>query len=179
MAAEPEAALLEPGLPAGSGTDGGRIIEEAVFFFLPGQGGEAGMERMLRVEEGLLAVRHRRVAGLGVVVAIELPRAQRQADAAEQGGMRVGVEGGVDEVGELAGEAVQLDDVGPFDLAEVGAAAALVDAQQRVEAVEGGAVDVEVVGQELADGGAAAGVVGPEARKKGPCRCCVPAAPRL
>ncbi len=71
------------------------------------------MERVLRVEEGLLAMQHRRVGGLGVVVAIELARAERQADAAQQGGMGVGVEAGVDEVGELAGAAVEFDEVGP------------------------------------------------------------------
>jgi hypothetical protein len=45
--------------------------------------------------------------------------------------MRIRVEIGIDQVGELAGAAVDLDDVGAFDFAEVGAAAAFVDAQER------------------------------------------------
>ena len=73
--------------------------------------------------------------------------------------MRVGVEVRVGQVGELAGEAVQLDDVRPLDLAEVGPAAALVDAQERLQRLQGAAVDVKVVRQELAHGGAGAGLV--------------------
>jgi len=47
--------------------------------------------------------------------------------------MRVGVEIGIDQVGELAALAMDLDQVGALDLAEVGPAAALVDVEQRAE----------------------------------------------
>ena len=88
--------------------------------------------------------------------------------------MRVGVEVGVGQVRDLARVAVELDQVGALDLAEVGAGAALVDAEQRVEGLQRGAVDVQGVGQELADGRSAAGVVdrvgvaGPEQEIVGP-----------
>jgi hypothetical protein len=55
--------------------------------------------------------------------------------------------------------AVQLDQVGARDRAEIGPGASLVDAEERVERFEGTAMDVEGVGQELADGRASAGVV--------------------
>ncbi|MBV9379789.1 MAG: hypothetical protein JO242_03850 [Streptosporangiaceae bacterium] len=59
----------------------------------------------------------------------------------------------------VAEQTMQLEEVGAFDLAQQGAAAALVDAQERVGAVQGAAVDVEGVGQELAETEAAAGGV--------------------
>ena len=49
--------------------------------------------------------------------------------------MRVGVEVGVGQVRDLARMAVQLDQVGALDLAEVGRAA-LLDAEQRVEGLQ-------------------------------------------
>jgi hypothetical protein len=54
---------------------------------------------------------------------------------------------------------VDLDDVGPLDLAPEGPAAALVHPQERLQLVQGAAVDVEIVGQQLADGRALAGLV--------------------
>ena len=54
---------------------------------------------------------------------------------------------------------MDLDDVGAFDFAQVGAAAALINAQERFEVVQGTAVDVQVVGAQLADGGAFARLV--------------------
>ena len=73
--------------------------------------------------------------------------------------MRVGVEVGIGQVRDLARMAVEFDQVGALDLTEVGPRAALVDAEQRVEGLQGRAVDVERIGQELADSRAAAGVV--------------------
>jgi hypothetical protein len=70
--------------------------------------------------------------------------------------------------------AVELDQVGALDLAEVGPGAALVDAKERVEGLQGRAVDVEGIRQELADGTTPAGVVdgvgvaGPEEQLVGP-----------
>jgi hypothetical protein len=65
----------------------------------------------------------------------------------------------IHEVRNLAGLAVQLDQVGPVDLSQIRAGAPLVDAEQRVEGLKRGAMDVECVGQQLADGRPPAGVV--------------------
>ena len=125
-------------------------------------------------QERLLAVQHRRVRARRVVGALDLAGPQVELDAAEQGRVRVGVEVGIGQVRDLARMAVELDQVGALDLAEVGAGAALVDAEQRVEGLQGGAVDVQGVGQELADGRSAAGVIdrvgvaGPEQQVVGP-----------
>src|SRR5262249_30670101 len=54
---------------------------------------------------------------------------------------------------------VNLDDVSPFHIAEIGPATALVNPQERLQQVQGAAVDVKVVGQLLTDGGAAARLV--------------------
>ena len=145
VAAEGEAGLAEAALPAGAGAEGRRVVEQAVALLLRGQAGEAGLQRVIGVQESLLAVQHGRVGAGGVVVALQPAAAQRQLDAAEEGRVRVGVEGGVGQVRDLAGEAVQLDDVGPVDPAEVGPAAAFVDAQERLQGVEGARVDVEGV----------------------------------
>jgi hypothetical protein len=73
----------------------------------------------------------RRVAALGIVMALDLPGAQRQLDAAQQCRVRIVLEVGIDQVRQLAGAAVELDEVGPLDLAQVSPAAAFVDPQQR------------------------------------------------
>jgi hypothetical protein len=67
---------------------------------------------------------------VGKVVAVELPCAQRQPHRAEQGRVRVRLEGGLDQVRQLAAATVELEEVGALDLAEVGPAAALADPQQ-------------------------------------------------
>jgi hypothetical protein len=61
--------------------------------------------------------------------------------------VRIGFKIGIDEVRNLAGLAVELDQIGPVDLAQVGAGAPLVDAEQRVEGLERGAMDVDGVRQ--------------------------------
>ena len=72
--------------------------------------------------------------------------------------MRVGLEIGINEVRNLAGMAVQLDQVGPFERAQVSPGAALID-QQRVECLERCAMDVKCRRQQLADGRPPAGFV--------------------
>ncbi len=57
------------------GADGGGFIEQAVLFFLAGQAGEVGVERLVGVEERFFAVLDRRVGALGVLGAHELPGA--------------------------------------------------------------------------------------------------------
>jgi hypothetical protein len=66
--------------------------------------------------------------------------------------VRVGVEGGIDEVRDLPRMAVELDEVGALDFAEIRPGAALVGAEERVEGLQGRVVDIQDVGQELADG---------------------------
>ena len=56
------------------------------------------------------------------VVAVELPRPERELEAAEQGRVRVGHEVGIDQVRDLPRMPVQLDQVRPLDLAQVRAA---------------------------------------------------------
>jgi hypothetical protein len=104
-----------------------------------------------------------------VIQAQKLPRSQRQPHRTGQGREngtgpicakhpegRFGKWGlspfrTTDQLGQLARAPVNLDEVGPFDLAEKGPAAALVDAQDRLQRGQGGAVDLDVIGQELAD----------------------------
>jgi hypothetical protein len=76
MAAQNETRLAEPALPAGAGADGRRVVEQAVLCFLLGRAGEFSVERVIGVQERLLAVQDRRVGAGGIVVAFELPRAQ-------------------------------------------------------------------------------------------------------
>ena len=115
-------------------------------------GWSGGRKASLRCRIGGFSLR-------GVVDALDLARPQVELDAPQQGRVRVGLEVGVDEIRDLARVPVQLDQVGPLDLTEVGAGAALVDAEQRVERFEGTAMDVEGIRQELAHGRASAGVV--------------------
>jgi hypothetical protein len=65
--------------------------------------------------------------------------------------MRIGVEVGIDEIRNLAGMPVQLDQVGAVDLAQVRPGAPLVNPQQRIERVECTAMDIKRIRQQLAD----------------------------
>ena len=145
--------------PPGPRADRRRLVQEAGPLLLAGEPLELRSERVVGRQEGLLAMQDRRVLAPGVVDALDLAGPQVELDAPQQGRVRVGLEVGVDEIGDLARVPVQLDQVGPLDLAEVGAGAALVDAEQRVERIEGGAMDVEGIRQELAHGRPSAGVV--------------------
>ncbi len=81
------------------------------------------------------------------VVAVELPRPERELEAAEQGRVRVGHEVGIDQVRDLPRMPVQLDQVRPLDLAQVRAGAALVHPEQRLERLKGVArYDIWVTG---------------------------------
>jgi hypothetical protein len=80
-------------------------------------------------------------------------------DAAPQCRMWVGLKIGINEVRNLAGMPVHLDQVGSVENAEIRPGAALVDAQEGVECLESGAMDVERGRQQLADGRPPAGFV--------------------
>jgi hypothetical protein len=93
--------------------------------------------------ERLLAMQDRRVCAGGVIEAIDLASAERQLDAAPQGRMRVGLEIGVGQVRNLAGMAVQLDQVGAVENAKVSPGTSLIDSQEWVKCLERGAMDVK------------------------------------
>ena len=138
--------------PSGPGADRRRLVQQPGPLLLAGQAGELRPPRVVGEEERLLAVQDRRVRAGGVVGALDLAGPQVQLDAPKQGRVRVGVEVGIGQVRDLARMAVELDQVGALDLAELGPGATLVDAEQRVEGFQRPAVDVQGVGQELADG---------------------------
>ena len=72
---------------------------------------------------------------------------------------------------------MDLDQVRPFHFAQVGPAAPLINSQERFKSVQGAAVDVQVVWQQLADGRPPAGFVdglgaaGPEEEIIGQTAC--------
>ena len=159
LPAEGISPLPQPLRPPVPGADRRGLVEQPGPLLLPRQAVELRPSRVAGQQERLLAVRDRRVLAGGVVGALDLAGPQVELDAPQQSGVRVGVEVGVDQIRDLARVAVELDQVGALDLAEVGPGAALVDAEQRVEGLQRRAVDVEGIGQELAEGRASAGVV--------------------
>jgi hypothetical protein len=122
-----------------------------MLLLLFGQPGELGVQGVIACQERLLAMQDRRVCAGGVVKAIDLAGAERELDASQQGRVRVGIEIGINEVRHFAGLAVQLDQVGAVERSQVGSDASLVDAQERVECLERGAVDVKRSRRQLAD----------------------------
>jgi hypothetical protein len=174
MPAEFVAPLAQPVGPAGPRADRGGVVEQPGPLLLPGQPLELRPSWVVGEQECLLAVQDRRVRARRIIGALDLAGAEIELDASDERRVRVGDEVGIDEVGDLAGLAVELDQVGAFDLAQVGAGAALVGAEERAQGLQGTAVDVQGIREELADGGAAAGVVdgfgvaGPEQPVVGP-----------
>ena len=98
------------------------------------------------------------VCALCVVEAVELPRAERELDAAEQGRVRVGLEVGIDQLRDLPRMPMHLDQVRPLDLAQVRSGATLVHPEQRLERIERITVNIKRIGQELSDRGSLAGL---------------------
>jgi hypothetical protein len=129
MAAEHKACGAQSGLPAVLRPDRRRVTEQPVFFLLLGQPGELGAEGMIGRQKRLLAMENRRIRAGGIIEAVDLAGAERELDAAMETRVRVGLEFGIDEVRNLTGMAVQLDQVGPVESAEVGSGASLVDTQ--------------------------------------------------
>jgi hypothetical protein len=101
-------------------------------------------------EERLLAVQDRRVVTAGESPAVDLPGPQVQLHAPQESRVGIGLEVGIDQVCDRAGVAMELDQVGAVDLAQVGAGAALIDPEQGVERIERAPMHVEGIGQELA-----------------------------
>jgi len=128
-----ESPLRQPLLPALARADRRCLVEQTVFFLLPGQPGEPGRQRVPGWEERFLAVEDGGIGALGEIEAVELPRPQRELDATEQGRVRVVLEVGIDQVRDLPRMPVQLDQVRPLDLAQVRSGAALVHPEQDLE----------------------------------------------
>ena len=122
MPANRESPLRQPPYPPRTCADRGRLVEQPVFFFLLGQPGELDRQWVPGWEERFLAVEDGGIGARRVVVAVELPRPEQELDAAEQGRVRVGLEVGIDQVRDLPRMPVQLDQVRPLDVAEIGAA---------------------------------------------------------
>ena len=103
-----EPSLRQPSLPALAGADRRRLVEQPVLFLLLGQPGEFGHQRVPGWEERFLAVEDGGIGARRVVEAVELPRPERELDAAQQGRVRVGLEVGIDQVRDLPRMPVQL-----------------------------------------------------------------------
>ena len=128
-----ESPLRQPPFPPVARADRRRLVEQTVFLLLPGQPGEFGHQLVPGREERFLPMEDGGIGALGVVEAVELPRPQRELDAAAQGRVRVGLEVGINQVRDLPGMPVQLDQVRPLDLTEIRPGAALVNPEQRLE----------------------------------------------
>jgi hypothetical protein len=149
MPADRESLFVEATLPSLPGSDRRGVIEQPVLLLLLGEPGEPGMERVVGRQERLLAMEDGRVRAVRIVVAVELARAERQLDAAEQGRMRVGLEVGINQVRNFPRMPMQLDQVRPLDRAQIRPCAALVNPQQRLERVAVHAVIVKIEVPEL------------------------------
>jgi len=122
-----ESPLCQPPFPSFACADRLRLVEQTVAFLLPGQPGELGSQCVPGWEERFLAVEDGWIGAPGVVEAVELPRPERELDAAQQGRVRVGLEVGIDQVRDLPRMPVQFDQVRPLDLAQVRPGAALLN----------------------------------------------------
>jgi hypothetical protein len=149
MPRQPEPPFLQPGLPAGAGTDRRRIVEQAVLLFLLCEAGEFGEQRMCRGQERFFAVQHGRVFARTIIVIVDFVLAHVQFDARRQGRVGIGLEIGIGQVRNLPREPMQLENVRLFDLSQTSPRAPLVDPQKGIELIQRRAVDVERVGEQL------------------------------
>jgi hypothetical protein len=137
--------------PPGPRADRRRLVQKPGALLLAGEPLELRSERVLGPQEGLLAVQDRRVLAPGVIEALDGAGPQVQLDAPQQGRVRVGLEVGVDEIGDLARLAVQLDQVDLVESAESGSATTVVDAQERIEWLDRSVMVVERIRQKFCD----------------------------
>ena len=159
VAADRQAASGQGRLPAIAGANGRGVVEQPFLLLLPGEACKFLAPWVVFGNERFLAVEDRRIAALGVIEHIELPRPQRELDRSRKRRMGQAVKVGIDQVGDLARKAVQFDEIGVGDLAEVRPRAAFVDSQQRLEAIEGRAMHVECIWEEFSDRRISAGSV--------------------
>ncbi len=104
-----ESPLRQPPFPPLPRADRRRLVEQTVLLLLLGQPGEFGQQSVPGREERFLAVEDGGIGTLGVVEAVELPRPQRELDAAQQARVRVSLEVGIDQLRDLPRIPVQLD----------------------------------------------------------------------
>ena len=80
MPANRESPLRQPPFPPLARADCGGLVEEAVFLLLPGQPSEFGHELVPGRRERFLAVEDGGIGARRVVVAVELPRPERELE---------------------------------------------------------------------------------------------------
>ncbi len=147
---EGEPSLGQPSRPSVAGTDAAGVVEQAVLFLLSREPGAPGPQWIVGSQEGVFAVQDGWIGALGVISTIDLPDSQVEPNRPQERRVRIFLESGVHQIGKLAGPPMDLHDVGAFRVAEIGSAAALVDAQERFESIQGIAVDIEAVGPSMA-----------------------------
>src|SRR5690242_458354 len=96
-------------------------------------------------------MKYRGVCTLGVLQAFELACTKIELDTPDERRVGIGLEVGVDQVGEVPRVAVDLDQVCPFDDSQIGTGAAFVNPEERVQRIEGTSMDVDSVRQQFAD----------------------------
>ena len=151
VTANGDAVVGEGSRPAVAGADGRVGVEQAEALLACGKAAKGGAPGMVIGHEALLPVEHRGVGGTRVVAEVKPEVLEVGDDAALQGGVGHAVEVVVDEVRHAGPAAGELDEGQPVDGAGELAGAALVDPQHRGKLGDGGVVDVEGVGQQLAD----------------------------
>jgi hypothetical protein len=119
MPAEGVAPLAQPLGSSGPGSDRRGPLQQPGLLLLGGQPLELRPPRVVGQQERLLAVQHRRVGARRILATLDRAGPQVELDAAQQGRVRVGVEVGIGQVRDLARMAVELDQVGALDLAQV------------------------------------------------------------
>lgn len=115
--------------------------------------------RVVFRDEELLAVQNRRIRRACVVAEMEVEPFEIGNDRTPECRMGYPVEVLVGQVRHASASAEELDEREPFDGTRELPPAPLVNAQHRRKVFDGSAVDVERVGQELADAGVAAGSI--------------------
>lgn len=100
-------------------------------------------------EKRLFAMQDRRVGALAVVVKVDLSGPHVEFDARRQSRVGIGLEVGIGEVRDLSRKAMQLDEIGVFNLSQISASAPFVDPQQRPELLQGRPMNVQRIGEQF------------------------------
>jgi hypothetical protein len=78
MAAQHKSRGVQPGLPGVFRPDRRRVVEQALFFLLPGEPGELYVEGIIGREECLLAMENRRISAGSLIEAVDLAGTERE-----------------------------------------------------------------------------------------------------
>jgi hypothetical protein len=114
-----------------------QTVQQAVRLFQLGEPSELLAKRMIVVNHPFLLIQNQRGFVVGVVPTVQLATAQGQLDRPQDRWMRTGLEVRARQVGNLAGEAMQLDHVSIVDFAQIRPGATLVDPQGRFQGGDG------------------------------------------